>query len=167
METVFGEIRDIGRIFGVLPRAEQLIASYRADLAAIRTRIGPVSSPRRVLWYDSGAPPHVGACCGTPNEILRLAGAENIFGDARGSWATVSWDEVVARNPEVVVIVNASWSPDSQKRQLLTATNARAGIDAVQHQRFVTIDFSSSTPGIRNIAAVRKVAESLYPEKFK
>jgi len=31
----------------------------------------------------------------------------------------------------------------------------------------VTIDFSSSTPGIRNIAAVRKVAQSLYPEKFK
>jgi hypothetical protein len=26
---------------------------------------------------------------------------------------------------------------------------------------------SSSTPGIRNIAAVRKVAQALYPEKFK
>jgi len=167
METVFGEIREIGRIFGVLPRAEQLIASYRADLAAIRNQIGAVNTPVRVLWYDSGAPPFVGACCGTPNEILRLAGAQNIFSDARGSWATVSWDEVVARNPEVVVLVNASWSMVSQKRELLSATRARAGIDAVRHQRFVTIDFSSSTPGIRNVAAVRKVAESLYPEKFK
>lgn len=45
--------------------------------------------------------------------------------DLRGSWGTVSWDDVVARNPEVVVL------------------------------------------GIRNIAAVRKLAESLYPEKFK
>jgi hypothetical protein len=33
--------------------------------------------------------------------------------------------------------------------------------------RFVTIEFSSSTPGIRNIAAARRLAESLYPEKFK
>jgi iron complex transport system substrate-binding protein len=166
-EAVFGEIRDIGRIFGVLPRAEQLIASYRADLVAIRDRIGTVNTPVRVLWYDSGAPPFVGACCGAPNEILRLAGAQNIFGDVRGSWATVSWDEVVARNPEVVVLVNSSWSLGSQKRQWLSAIDARAGIDAVKHQRFVTIDFSSSTPGIRNIAAVRRLAESLYPEKFK
>jgi iron complex transport system substrate-binding protein len=167
MEMVFGEIRDIARIFGVLPRAEQLIATYQADLAAIRKQVGAVNTPVRVLWYDSGTPPFVGACCGTPNEILRLAGARNIFSDARGSWATVSWDEVVARNPEVIVLVNASWAPVSQKREWLSAISARAGIDAVKHQRFVTIDFSDSTPGIRNIAAVRRVAEALYPEKFK
>ena len=167
MEMVFGEIRDIARIFGVLPRAEQLIAAYQADLAAIRGQVGAVATPVRVLWYDSGTPPFVGACCGTPNEILRLAGAENIFADARGSWATVSWDEVVSRNPDVIVLVNASWAPVAQKQQWLSANNARAGIDAVKHQRFVTIDFSSSTPGIRNIAAVRRVAEALYPDKFK
>jgi iron complex transport system substrate-binding protein len=167
IETVFAEIRDIARIFGVLPRAEHLIATYRADLAAIRNQVGAVKAPVRVLWYDSGTPPFVGACCGTPNEILRLAGARNVFADIRGSWATVSWDEVVARNPEVVVLVNASWSKVAQKREWLSAAHARAGIDAVRHPRFVTIDFSSSTPGIRNIAAVRKVAEMLYPKKFK
>jgi len=31
----------------------------------------------------------------------------------------------------------------------------------------VTIDFSDTTPGIRIVAAVRRLAESLYPEKFK
>jgi len=54
-----------------------------------------------------------------------------------------------------------------RKQQWLSANNARTVIDAVQHQRFVTIDFSSSTPGIRNIAAVRRVAEALYPDRFK
>jgi iron complex transport system substrate-binding protein len=73
----------------------------------------------------------------------------------------------VARNPEVIVLVDASWAPASQKRQWLTANSARAGIDAVKHRRFVTIDFSDSTPGIRNIAAVRRVAEALYPDKFE
>jgi iron complex transport system substrate-binding protein len=167
MEQVFGEIRDIARIFGVGSRAERLIAGYQADLAAIREQIGAVNTPLRVFWWDSGTPPFVGACCGTPNEILRLAGAQNIFGDARGSWATVSWDEVVARNPEAIVLVNASWAPVAQKRQWLFANGERAGIEAVKHQRFVTIDFSDSTPGIRNIAAVRRVAEALYPERFK
>ena len=164
-EMVFGEIRDIARIFRVLPRAEKLIAAYRSDLESMRRQIGAVTTPPRVLWWDSGMPPSVAGCCGTPNEILRLAGAQNIFHDLRGTLGKVSWDEVIARNPEVIVLVDATWAPAAQKQEWLT--NPRfAEIDAVKHNRFVTVSFSDATPGIRNIAAVKKVAQALHPEKF-
>lgn len=165
-ETVFGEIRDIARIFGVLPRAEQLISAYRSELEATRNQIGTVTTPARVFWWDSGLPPSVAGCCGIPNEILRLAGAQNIFQDVRGTWGTVSWDDVIARNPEVIVLVDAAWAPADQKRQWLLNNAAFAGIDAVKHQRFVTVSFSDATPGVRNVGTVRKVARALYPEKF-
>jgi iron complex transport system substrate-binding protein len=42
-----------------------------------------------------------------------------------------------------------------------------AGIEAVKNLRFVTINFSDATPGIRNVATVRKLAETLYPERFR
>jgi iron complex transport system substrate-binding protein len=167
IDLVFGEIRDIGRIFGVLPRAEQLIAAYRADLEAVHTQVGTVESRLRVFWWDSGMPPFAAGCCGSPNEILRLAGGENIFSDVRGSWGHVTWDDVVARNPQVIVLVDAAWSPAAQKRQWLVDNSAFAGIDAVKNRRFVTVNFSDATPGIRNIAAARKIAETLYPERFK
>jgi iron complex transport system substrate-binding protein len=167
MELVFGEIRDIGRIFDVLPRAEQLIAAYRAELEEVRNQLGTVTAPLRVFWWDSGMPPFVAACCGTPNEILRLAGGENVFHDVRGSWGTVAWADVVARSPEVIVLVDATWAPADQKRQWLLDDSALAGIEAVKHRRFVTVSFSDATPGIRNVATVRKVAEALYPERFR
>ena len=167
METVFGEIRDIGRIFRVLPRAEQLIATYRADLQGVRNQLGTVDSPLRVFWWDSAMPPSVAGCCGAPNEILRLAGGKNIFDDVRGSWGTVAWEDVVARNPEVIVLVDSTWSPAAQKRQWLLGNRAFAGIEAVKHLRFVTINFSDATPGIRNVATARKLAETLYPERFR
>ncbi len=167
MEMVFAEIRDIARIFGVLPRAEQLVATYRADLARVPDQLGPVDAPLRVLWWDSAMPPFVAACCGTPNEIVRLAGGENVFDDVRGSWGTVSWADVVARNPEVIVLVDATWAPAAEKRKWLLANSALAGIDAVKQRRFVTMNFSDATPGVRNVAAVRTVAETLYPEKFR
>jgi iron complex transport system substrate-binding protein len=166
-DMVFDEIRDIARIFGVTSRAEQLIAGYRSDLAAIRDRIGQVATAPRVFWWDSGLPPYVAGCCGTPNEIMRLSGAQNIFPDLRGTWGTVSWDDVIERNPEVIVLVDASWASAAQKRQFLQANAIFAGIDAVKHERFVTVSFSDATPGIRNIAAARRVAEALYPDKFK
>ena len=166
MEMVFGEIRDIGRIFGVLPRAEQLIATYRANLADVRSQLGAVNAPLRVFWWDSAMPPSAAGCCGTPNEILRLAGGENVFHDVRGSWGTVSWDDVVARNPDVIVLVDATWAPAAEKREWLLTNSALADMEAVKSRRFITINFSDATPGIRNVAAVRKVAETLYPERF-
>jgi iron complex transport system substrate-binding protein len=167
MEMVFAEIRDVARIFGVLPRAEQLVAAYRADLARVGNQLGAVDTPLRVLWWDSAMPPFVAACCGTPNEIVRLAGGRNVFDDVRGAWGTVSWADVVARNPEVIVLVNATWAPAAEKRTWLLANSGLAEIDAVKHRRLVTINFSDATPGVRNVAAVRKVAEALYPEKFR
>jgi iron complex transport system substrate-binding protein len=166
MEVVFGEIRDIARIFRVFPRAQKLIGGFASDLDSIQKQIGNVTTPPRVFWWDSGMPPSAAGCCGTPNEILRLAGAQNIFDDLRATLGRVSWDEVIARNPDVIVLVDAGWAPAAQKRQWLL-TNARfAGIDAVKHHRFVTVSFSDATPGVRNIATVRKVAQALYPEKF-
>jgi iron complex transport system substrate-binding protein len=120
-----------------------------------------------VFWYDNGDPPSAGACCGVPDEIIRLAGAENVFKDTPGSWKTVSWEEVVARNPDAIVLVDASWSPAAGKRVFLTSSKAFSSIEAIKAQRFVTIDFSASTPGIRIVAAVRKLAEALYPGQFR
>ena len=166
MEIVFGEIRDIARIFRVLPRAEKLIAAYRSDLESIRRQVGAVTTAPRVFWWDSGLPPLAAGCCGTPNEILLMAGAQNVFHDLRGTLGRVGWDEVIARNPEVIVLVDASWAPAAQKQEWLRTNPRFAGIDAVKHDRFVTVTFSDATPGIRNISTVHKLARALYPEKF-
>lgn len=167
LETTFLELRDVARIFGVTPRAEQLIATYRSELQAVRDRIGTPAKPLTVFWYDAGDPPRAGACCGTPNEILRHVGATNIFADTPGSWTAVSWEAVIARNPDVIVLANASWSTAATKRELLFSKRALAGVEALKRQRIVEIDFAYSTPGIRNVAAVRMLAEALYPERFR
>jgi len=167
LETTFGELREVARIFGVTPRAEKLIGAYHAELEAVRDRIGTSAKPPTVFWYDSGDPPHAGACCGAPNEILRLLGASNIFADTPGAWSPVNWEAVIARNPDVIVLANASWSTAAAKRHLLASKRALDGIDAIKQKRIVEIDFAYTTPGIRNVAAVRRLAEALYPERFR
>ena len=142
--------------------------SYEAELQAVRDRIGDgVATADACFGTTPDDPLRVGACCGAPNEILRLVGATNIFADTPGSWTPVSWEAVIARNPDVIVLSNASWSPAAEKRQLLFSKKALAGIDAIKQQRIIEIDFAYTTPGIRNVAAVRKLAEALYPERFR
>jgi len=90
--------------------------------------------PRRAFTMNQSA-----------TEILRLAGAQNIFADTRGSWATVSWDEVVSRNPDVIVLVNASWAPVSQKTAVAVSQQRahryrRGQAPAFRHDRFQQLD---------------------------
>lgn len=167
IETTFAELRDVARIFNVAERGDKLVASYEAELQTVRKRIGVVSRRPRVFWYDADDPPRAGACCGAPDEILRLVEATNIFADTPGSWTPVSWEAVIARNPDVIVLANAAWSTAEEKRRQLTARKALAGIDAIKNNRIVEIDFAYTTPGIRNVAAVRKLAEALYPDRFR
>jgi ABC-type Fe3+-hydroxamate transport system substrate-binding protein len=71
---------------------------------------------KQVLWLDSvdaDGKPYVGACCGTVQTILELAGAENVMQDVgvdeRSTWATVSWEDIAATDPDLIVVIEASW----------------------------------------------------------
>lgn len=167
-ELLYAEIRDIGRIFGVEARAEALIAQMQAELAAVQQAIGTTSDRVRVLWYDSNLDaPFVGACCGAPAMLMEAAHAENVFADMDGTWATVSWESIVERSPDVIVLVESAWSTVPQQIALLSNEPAFASIPAVQQQRFVTLPFSATTLGIRNVTGVAALARALYPDRFE
>lgn len=170
-DVVFDEIRTIGAIFGVTDRAEALIADMQAQLDEVLATVTESSGdgePVSIFWFDSGDDePFVGACCGTPNMIIEAVGAENVFADASGNWATVSWEEVIARDPAAIVIIEADWSPAQDKIDLLLNNSAYASIAAVQNERFITIPFSATTLGVRNVDAVVALAEGLYPQQFE
>ncbi len=167
MEDVYGEVHDIGAVFGVADRAEALVAALQAELDDISALLEDVEETTSMFWFDSGGDDvYAGACCGGPGMIMDLLAVENIFDDAEGSWATVSWEEVVARDADVIVIVNADWDTAESKIETLTTNPAYAEMTAVQNENWVLIDFSYTTPNIRNVEAVRIIAEFLYPELF-
>lgn len=169
LETLYTEIQNIADIFGVSERGEALIAEMQTRLDVVTTTIGDDVEPVSIFWFDSedGGSPFVGACCGIPNEIIRQVGGENIFADAEGNWATVSWEEVIDRDPEAIVVVHAAWSTAEEKIELLTTNPAYASIKAVQDERFIIVPFSATTLGIRNVDAIEDVARGLYPDKFE
>ncbi|MGL4608844.1 MAG: ABC transporter substrate-binding protein [Trueperaceae bacterium] len=167
LEAVFQELREVATMFGVPERAEALIGTMQADLEQVQDVTGEQEG-MRVLWFDSGKDdPFVGACCGAPALIMKYLNVENIFADTQGSWATVSWEAVLERDPEVIIFADASWDSADERMEFLTQDSRFSTLTAVKEQRFISIPFSYTTPGIRNVAAVRLLAEALYPELFQ
>ena len=85
-----------------------------------------------------------------------------IMDDFNKSWGTVTWEEVVERDPQVVVIINYGNVTAEQKRDFMMSNPAFKNISAVENDRFVTLEYVEATPGPRNIKAVKKLADAFW-----
>lgn len=157
MDDMYTDILNLGLIFGVEDKARALVAGYKAKLAEITAGVDP-ANPLRVFVYDSGEDtPFTAGRYAMPTALIEAAGGVNIMDDLDKSWATVAWEPVVDRNPQVIVIVNYGDVTAEQKIAFMQGNPAFAGIDAVKNDRFVVLDYVEATPGPRNIKAVEKL----------
>ena len=160
LDDLYTDIRNLGAIFGVSERAEALIAGWRAELAALSDAIG-TGTPPRVFVYDSGEDtPYTAGRYAMPTALIEAAGGANIMEDFGKSWAMIGWEEVIARDPEVIVIVDYGEVTAAQKRAFLTSNPALAHITAIREDNFVILDYVAATPGPRNIEAVGLLARA-------
>ena len=159
MADMYNDLINLGRIFGVEDKAKELVAGYEAKLAEATAKVDK-SNPLRVFVYDSGEDtPFTSGRYAMPTALIEAAGGKNIMDDLDKSWATVAWEPVVDRNPEVIVIVNYGNVTAEQKIAFLKANPAFANVDAVKNDRFVVLEYVEATPGPRNIRAVEKLVD--------
>jgi len=159
MDDMYNDLRNLGMIFDVRDRAEALISSYQTDLADFLASQPALAEPPRVFVYDSGEDvPLTAGRYAMPNALIEAAGGTNIMDDFGKSWATVGWEAVVDRDPEIIVIIDYGEVTAAQKRDFLMSNPAFAELDAVRNDRFVVLDYVEATPGPRNIAAVKTLA---------
>ena len=82
-----------------------------------------------------------------PTALLAAAGARNVMADLPRSWTQVSWESVVARDPQVIVIVDYSAVTAAQKQQFLLSQPSLARVAAIRDRRFIVIPYDAATPG--------------------
>lgn len=163
MDDMYNDLLNLGEIFAVKDKAQELVDGYKADLAAFQADLNAGDTPLRVFVYDSGEDtPFTAGRYAMPTALIEAAGGENILGDFEKSWATVTWEEVVERNPEMIVIVNYGNVTAEQKREFMMSNPAFADIDAVKNDRFVTLEYVEATPGPRNINAIKKLSSAFW-----
>ncbi|MCC8931948.1 ABC transporter substrate-binding protein [Rhizobium sp. 'Codium 1'] len=167
MDDMFVDLLNLGKIFGVEARAEELVAGYRKRLGEITTRVGAVEKPVRVFVYDSGTEkPFTPGRFGIPTAMIEAAGGVNIMDDVEKSWTEVSWEPVIERNPEVIVIVNYGDVTAEQKIAFMKETPAFKNLDAVKQDRFVVLEYVEATPGPRNVQAIDRLADAFHPRNM-
>lgn len=154
VNEVLGSIRRIGELTGTEQRAEEIVSDIRARLQEVERQTSRRSHPK--VFIVVGYRPLITAGPGTfINDILMLAGGENIVSGARSPYPEWSLETLLKTDPEVIVIMDGV----VEQREILS-DKRWANLSAVRNNRVIFIDPDLiSRPGPRVINAVELLAE--------
>ena len=162
IDDMYADLLNLGSIFNVEDRAKNLVNDYKAELKSFKSNL-ETGEPVRAFVYDSGEDtPFTAGLYAMPTALIEAAGGVNVMNGFEKSWGTVTWEEVVAQNPEVIIIVNYGSVTADQKRAFMMSNPAFANIEAVKNDRFVTLEYVEATPGPRNIKAIKTLAKAFW-----
>ena len=158
LEEVLTSVGTLGKATGTEERAEALTASLRARLAEVVRRTAGRPRPRTLVleWTDPPfAPGH------WVPEMVELAGGTSVLGTAGEKSFRVTWDDVRAAAPEVVVCAPCGYGLEASRE---LASQVLALLPEAVPVWAVDANASFARPGPRLVDGVEALAGLLHPD---
>jgi iron complex transport system substrate-binding protein len=166
INDTYQDLANLGAIFNVRSRAGKVIAQMKAQVAAAHAKVTQLK-PVSVFLYDSGqAAPFTAPGLAMPNALIQLGGGTNIFGSLKQSWTSVSWETVVARKPQCIIINDYGTPTWQQKEKFLRTDSVTKNLPAVRNNCILHLSYDELTPSPGNAQAVTAIARWLHPKAF-
>jgi iron complex transport system substrate-binding protein len=105
---VINDVERIGEALGQVSKARELAHSLRQRIATVRSRAAARRARPRVLCLEWLSPPYVGGHW-IP-EMVHLAGGEDLFGLMSRPSREVTWSEIAATQPDIVILMSCGFS---------------------------------------------------------
>jgi iron complex transport system substrate-binding protein len=164
LDEVIRNVRVIGQATGHAAEAEALAVGLERRRERVRSRFAelPEANRPRVFFLVSEDPLMTAGGKTFAGQMLDLAGGRNVFADVDQQFPRVSEEEIVRRNPAVIL----TWerAHGEPRREQIAQRPAWGQIDAVRNNRVLTIDDDLiSRPGPRLLDGLERMADLLHP----
>jgi iron complex transport system substrate-binding protein len=157
---VLGDARTIAQVTDTKDAAVDLIREASERIDRVRLAVRNAQRPRVVAleWLD---PPYA-AGHWTP-QLIEYAGGEDALGFAGEPSEQLSWDEVAAASPDIVIVMPCGYDAEIAHRE---AEMHRDELAALSARKVVAVDAAShfSRPGPRIIDGLEVLANILHPD---
>jgi iron complex transport system substrate-binding protein len=157
-EDVYSDIINLGEIFKIEEKAQSLVDSLENDLSIIDTRIVNVDNHVDVMVFGGGYTTGtllVDGGYSLSSDLIRRSGGRNVFQDIKKQNVEVNVEEIILRNPQVIIVKSSLGDPNAEKSLEYLFTNpSLREVAAVKDSSIVILPFTSTLPGIRNLDAI-------------
>ena len=172
LNHIAGSIKQIGQATGTQARAALLVAQIEGELSAIRKRVAG-KKPPRVMFVVGRTPGALEGIIAAGNrsyltEVMQVAGGRNIFDDSIVPYAKVSLEEVLARNPEVIIDMgehpDATPINEGQKQKEIALYRKYPTLPAAKNNRIHIVSSDLFVhPGPRVVDLARTLEKLFHP----
>jgi iron complex transport system substrate-binding protein len=161
LDEVLDTVRTVGDALGVPDRAADVVAGLRQRLDAVAARVAGRPRPRVVVveWVD---PPFV-AGHWVP-DLATAAGGTEVCGRPGARSVTTTWADVVAAQPDLVVVAPCGYHLDAAAEQATVVVDALSAAGATDVPVWaIDADGLVVRPGPRLVDGVEALAAVLHP----
>ena len=168
LEGVFEDVRRVGAALSVSKRAEKLVAAMRSRIREIGdAATGAPNRPRvaAIEWLS----PLMTAGNWMP-ELIEIAGRHNLFGEAGRHSPRIAWSDVVAADPDVVLVFPCGFPLERSAAEagLLRSLPGWERLRAARAGQVYLCEGNQyfNRPGPRLVETLEILAEVLHPSRF-
>jgi iron complex transport system substrate-binding protein len=162
VEKIFQTVDAIGQISDRASQGEALVARMKQRLDEVKRRLAGLPPVRAffITWFDPLLAPGKNTF---ENDVLQLAGVESISADVDQFYPRYSLEQVLARDPEVIITVQHEGAPLPDLGRLAGWQRLRA----VRTGRIYVLNEVFQHPSPRFVDGVEELARKLHPERFQ
>jgi ABC-type Fe3+-hydroxamate transport system, periplasmic component len=168
LTDVWSDIRRVAAALNATERGEELVARMRRRMDEIAAKARTAQSRPTVAcveWIE----PLMAAGNWSP-ELVEMAGGVNLFGEAGKHSPWMSWEALVAADPDVIFISPCGFdiARTMEETHLLTGKPEWRELKAAKEDRVFVADGNQyfNRPGPRIVESLEILAEIFHPELF-
>ena len=164
-EDIFANILLIGSETGHIKEAEALVAELKSRLSGLEEKLASVTEGKTVFWEVWHDPLMTAGPETFIGQSIALAKGRNIFGDAETDWPQVSTEELIRRDPQVILSSNSHGG----RRSVADIQNRQdwQSLSAIKNKSvYLLEDDLLARSGPRIIDGLEEIAMILYPDLF-
>jgi len=160
IESTPATLRAIGKLMGNEGPAEKLAAWYEHEVADVKQRVSRAKEHPLAYYGRSASGLQTGGKGSINVEALEVLGARNAAAEARAGLVTVSFEQVLLWNPEVILTTDPNfWN------SVWTEPRWRA-VRAVEQKRVYPFGWFDFPPGANRLLGLWWAGKLLYPQSF-
>jgi len=165
LEKTFQSIARIAELCGKKKESDNLILTLKQRVDNVRKKVKNVYHPQVLfLWSEE---PLITAGKNTfTDNLIELAGGNNIAHDSNIKYPKFSMEEILKRKPEI--IITSAMDEDKSPKTILEKWQTWTDILAIKNKRVYSIDSDLlARPAPTIVDGLEKLAQIIHPELFK
>lgn len=169
IESIYENLEALGKIFGISPRAQELIARLKAREQAVMQAVAD-EAPVRVAFYNGDTSSIYVMNTAIWSDLMKKAGGINVF-DGQETKGQISPEVFASINADVIlygIFPDNSVMPGRDPLKIEAHLRSTfPNIPAIQNNRIYPVPTIITEASVRIIDGLEMIARDLHPEAFK